>query len=196
MRTRNARVVFVGLAAAAAVVVGSIALRDGPLGGGGASASHDSTLTAAGAGPSTAPAPSIRPLGSMSERLARLPPVAPGELDGILDLGGDDCLLQTIALATLVRTGTPPGLCAAPGGRFAVRLNDLVPRQLDVVDMSGRAAETIAVPDGWDWAGITRQGVVLCQHDDSQLVELDAVTLRPVARLDLAPAVQVFDWHS
>ena len=165
MRAPNVRVVLAGLAAAAVFAGGTFVTRNGPLGARGGAAADAGATTTAGGRDGTAPTTSLVALGTMSDRLARLPPVAPGELAGVLDVGGNGCSQLTIDLGTLARSGTPRDLCAAPGARFGIPLRDVRrdPQQLDVVDLDGRPSETIAVPEGWDWWGVARQGVVFCK---------------------------------
>src|SRR5262249_7830297 len=107
-------------------------------------------------------------LGTLSDRVARLRELAPGELSGVLDLGGNGCSQQTVDLGTLARSTTPRDICAVPGGQFGIRLRDVrrSPRALGVVDLDGRLTETIAIPNGWDWWGVARQGIVMCHEQD------------------------------
>src|SRR4029079_14190609 len=85
MRAPNVRVVLAGLAAAAVLVGGSIATRDGPLGGTDGAGGGAQSASAAQV---TAPTASLAGLGGLVDRLARLPAVAPGELDGVLYIRG------------------------------------------------------------------------------------------------------------
>jgi hypothetical protein len=163
VRAPNVRVVLAGLAAAVVLFGGSIATRDGPLGG--TDGAGDGAQSASSA-QVTAPTASLAGLGSLADRLARLPAVAPGELAGVLYTAG--CPPATLDLDTL-ETATPPGeVCAAPGARFGVRLSDLeeTDRELSVVDLNGRPVETVLAPDGWDVFGLARQGIVFCRADE------------------------------
>ena len=168
MRAPNVRVVLAGLVAAAVFVGGSIATRDGPLGGRAASRSDDGASPATTADGATAPTTSLPALGTLSDRLARLPEVAPGDLAGLLDFGGSGCEQVTLDLATFDVTGTERDVCAVPGAKFGVRLRDVRrnPDELGVVDLEGRPAETVAVPAGWDWWGMARDGIVFCRGSD------------------------------
>ena len=164
MRAPNVRVVLAGLAAAAVLVGGSIATRNGPIGG--TDGAGDEAQTSPD-GQVTAPTASLAGLGSLAERLARLPAVAPGELDGVLYIGGV-CPTAILDLATL-ETATPPGdVCAAPGARFGIRYGDLQGdnRELPVVDLDGKPVETVHAPDGWEYSGLAQQGILFCRGDD------------------------------
>jgi len=163
VRAPNIRVVLAGLAAAAVLAGGSIATRNGPIGGTDGAGDEAQSASAARV---TAPTASLAGLGSLADRLARLPAVAPGELAGVLYIGG--CPTATLDLATL-ETATPPGeVCAAPGARLGIRLSDLQGdnRELPVVDLNGQPVETVHVPDGWDYSGLAQQGIVFCRGDD------------------------------
>ena len=165
MRAPNVRLVLAGLAAAAVFAGASLATRNGPLGGRGGSAARDAALTATG---TTAPTTSLTELGTLSDQLARLPAVAPGDLAGVLDLGGTGCEQLTLDLATFAVTGTPRDVCAAPGARYGVPVRDVrrSPSELAVVDLAGRPAETVPVPAGWDWWGVAPDGLVFCKGSD------------------------------
>jgi hypothetical protein len=164
MRVPSVRVVLAGLAAAAVFVGGSLATRAGPLGGRGAESGGTArSATAVGAPVSTASLPT---LGSISDQFARLPAVAPGELVGVLDVvdtGG--CSPDQVDLGTFERTFTHPDACAAPGAKYGFRGGDFPEDEVDVVDLDGRAVETVAVPSGWSFWGLTREGIVLCIDD-------------------------------
>jgi hypothetical protein len=168
MRVPNVRVVLAGLAAVAVVVGGSIATRDGPLGSRGASPPDDAAASATTSDGAPAPTTSLPALGTLSDRLARLPEVGPGELEGLLDFGGSGCEQVTLDLGTLDVTGTQRDVCAVAGAKFGVRLRDVRrnPDELGVVDLEGRPAETVPVPAGWDWWGVARDGVVFCKGSD------------------------------
>lgn len=160
MRAPSLRVAAIALAAVAVFAGGTLATQDGPMGGDGGSAGGATTSAAASDGV-TSPAP----LGTMSERLARLAPVPPGELAGTLHFADDaGCWQLTIDLATLMRSTPPGGVCFATGGRRGVY--DLYddPRPTRVVDLDGRTTETIAVPDGWGLWTIARDGLVFCNY--------------------------------
>jgi hypothetical protein len=160
MRVPSVRVVLVGLAAAAAFVGGSLATRGGPVGGRGAESGGTArSATAVGAPASTASLPS---LGSFAEQLARLPPVAPGELVGVLDVFADDCSPDQIDLGTFERVSTETETCAAPGAKYGTRGIDDSDTRFEVIDLDGRAVETVAVPSGWFFSGSTRDGIVFC----------------------------------
>jgi hypothetical protein len=162
MRAPNVRVVLAGLAVAVLVVGDSIATRLG----GGTDGGGDVPRTTSAVDGAPAPTTSLSGLGSLADRLARLPAVAPGELAGVLYLAG--CPPATLDLNTL-ETARPPGeVCAAPGARFGVRLSDLQmsDRELPIVDLDGRPAETVRAPDGWDFVDLARQGVVFCRDAD------------------------------
>ena len=116
MRVPSVRVVLAGLAAAAVFVGGSVATRDGPLGGRGAeSGASARSATADGATASTASLPT---LGTFWDQLARLPAVAPGELAGVLDVFADDCSPDRIDLGTFERAVTHTDTCAASGAKL------------------------------------------------------------------------------
>jgi hypothetical protein len=163
MRVPSVRVVLAGLAVAAVFVGGSVARRDGPLGGRGAESGGPArTATADGAPASTASLPT---LGSISDQLARLPAVAPGELAGVLDVSVDHCSSDQVDLGTLERASPPPDTCASPGAKYGYRGGDWPEDQVEVVDLDGRPVETVAVPSGWFFAGVTREGIVFCIED-------------------------------
>jgi len=164
MRVPSVRVVLAGLAAAAVFVGGSLATRDGPLGGRGAESGGTArSATAVGAPVSTASLPT---LGSISDQLARLPAVAPGELVGVLDVvAPGDCSPDQVDLGTFERTVTNPDACAELGAKYGYRGGDFPDDEVDVVDLDGRAVETVAVPSGWHFAGVTREGIVFCIDD-------------------------------
>src|SRR3954462_15926959 len=165
VRAPNVRGVLAGLAAAAVLVGGSIATRNGPLGA--TDGAGDGALSASSA-QVTAPTASLAGLGSLADRLARLPAVAPGELAGVLYIGG--CPTAILDLATL-ETATPPGdVCAPPGARFGLRYGDRQGdnRELPVVDLDGKPVETVQAPDGWDYIGLAQQGILFCRGDDGQ----------------------------
>jgi len=161
MRVPSVRVVLAGLAAAAVFVGGSVVTRDGPLGGGGT----ESGGTARSATGSEAPAPSPPTLGSIDDQLARLPQAAPGDLAGVLDVATDDCSPDQVDLATLERTSKPTGICAAPGAKFGIRDDEVTDDQVIVRDLDGRLVETVAVPSGWFFNGLTRHGIVFCDDE-------------------------------
>src|SRR4051794_17465609 len=168
MRAPGLRVVLIAVAAVAVLAGGSLLTRHGPIGGSDeADGGQAGTATTAGGGATTPPT-SLASLGTMSERLARLPALAPGELHGILDIGGNGCAQETLDLATLVRTQGRRDVCAVPGAGFGIRLRDVRrnPSRLGVVDLAGRPHATIPVPEGWDWWGVARQGVVFCRGSD------------------------------
>ena len=161
MVTRR-RIVVLGLLAVGVAVGWASTLRDD----GGApdqAAAAAPTTTAA----TTAAAP-LAGVGSLRDRLERLPALAPGDLEGILDLGGDGCARERLDLGTLVRTATPRDVCAAEGAKFGVRLRDLRrnPTTLGVIDLDGNFAENVPVPQGWDWWGLTAAGIVFCNGDE------------------------------
>ena len=164
MRVPSVRVVLAGLAAAAVFVGGSLATRAGPLGGRAAESGGPArSATADGA---SAPTASLPTLGSISDQLARLPAVAPGELVGVLDVvDTGDCSPDQVDLGTFERTFTNPDACAAPGAKYGFRGGDYPEDQVDVVDLDGRPVETVAVPSGWYFAGVTREGIVFCIDD-------------------------------
>ena len=164
MRSRNVRVVLAGLAGAAVLAGGTYLTRNGPVGGSTGSPRDDAAGSTTAAG-DAAPTASLPALGTLSDRLARLPEVAPGDLAGLLDFGGSGCEQVTLDLTTFDLTSTPRDVCAVPGGRFGVRLRDVrrSPNELGVVDLAGRPAETVAVPAGWDWWGVARDGLVFCK---------------------------------
>jgi hypothetical protein len=120
------------------------------------------SATADGAPASTASLPT---LGSVSDQLARLPPVAPGELAGVLDVSADHCSPDQVDLGTLERVSTPPDICAAPGATYGFRAGGYPDDQVDVVDLDGRPVEAVAVPSGWYFGGVTREGIVFCIED-------------------------------
>jgi hypothetical protein len=168
MRAPNVRVVLAGLAAAAVFVGGSIATRNGPLGGGtdGGGGLGQATSAVQGA---AAPTTSLAGLGSLADRLARLPAVAPGELAGVLYIAG--CPPTVLDLATLeTRTAPTEKVCAALGARFGIRFSELQAagpfRAIPVVDLNGKPVETVHAPDGWDFFGLARQGLVFCRDAD------------------------------
>jgi hypothetical protein len=163
MRVPSVRVVLAGLAAAAVFVGGSLATRDRPLGGKAESGGTARSATAVGASVSTASLPT---LGSISDQLARLPAVAPGELVGVLDVFAGDCSPDQVDLGTFERASAHTEICAAPGAKYGFRGGDDFPEdQVDVVDLDGRAVETVAVPSGWHLWGVARDGVVFCVDD-------------------------------
>jgi hypothetical protein len=159
MRTPGGRVVLVALAAAGVLVGGKLATRHGPVGGSSAGAAHAARTAAAAA--TSGPAG----LGSLSDRLARLPELRPGELHGTLVVRGDDCSWQRIALATLRSTRSSVAVCAEPGAAFGIPplppantpVNDL-----PVVDLAGRPTEVIHLPRDLDRVMLVREGLVFC----------------------------------
>jgi hypothetical protein len=157
MRAPSLRAALVALAAAAVVAAGTLASREGPIGGGGAErAATTETSSAAGT-------TSRASLGTMSERLARLPAVAPGNLTGLLDFADHDgCWQRTINLATLESGGVPPGICVPVGGSYGQRRPGDDVGGIHIVDRSGRLTETVAPPEGLSLWGVTRGGVVFC----------------------------------
>ncbi len=152
---------LVGLAVAAVLVGGSLATRGGPLGGRGAQRDERARTTTA----NQAPALSLPTLGSVSDQLARLPSVTPGELAGVLGVTARDCSPDQIDLGTLERLAAATDICAAPGAKFGIRDGELSDGQVDVVDLNGRPVETVPVPRGWFIYGLTRQGIALCDDD-------------------------------
>jgi hypothetical protein len=168
MRAPSVRVVLAGLTAAVVFVGGSIATRNGPLGGGGDDVEAGRTTPdAAGA---TAQTTSSTGLGTLSERLARLPSIAPGELAGVLEVRTGECSPATIDLGTLEMSARRADVCAAPGARFGVRLLDIEAdrRNIAVFDLDGRPIETVAVPAGWLFYHFARRGIVLCDDEGRQ----------------------------
>jgi hypothetical protein len=164
MHVPSVRVVLAGLAAAAVFVGGSVATGDGPLGGRGAGSGGTArSATADGATASTASLPT---LGTFWDQLARLPAVAPGELAGVLDVFADDCSPDRIDLGTFERAATHTDTCAAPGAKYGIRSGDEPESQVEVVDLDGRPVETVAVPRGWWFSGVTREGIVFCIDED------------------------------
>ena len=162
MRVPSVRVVLAGLAAAAVFVGGSVATRDGPLGGKAESGETARSATADGVPPSTASLPT---LGSISDQLARLPAVAPGELAGVLDVGAEDCSPDHVDLRTFERASTHADNCAAPGAKFGIRYREVTDDEVIVRDLHGRQADAVAVPSGWFFSGFTREGLVFCIDD-------------------------------
>jgi hypothetical protein len=170
MRARPNRVVLVALAAAGVLVVGSIAIRHGPLAGG-APARHAGTSGAA----ATRPAGASGPLPSLDidAQLRRLPPLARGELAGTLVLSLNNCGRVEIPLATLAETFFHEGVCAVPGARFGVLKADLDATNVagptdsisySVVDLAGREVGRIVPPDGWFPESVSRNGLVFCSN--------------------------------
>jgi hypothetical protein len=104
-------------------------------------------------------------LGSFSDQLARLPAVAPGELAGVLDVYADDCSPDQVDLGTFERASTHTDTCAAPGGKYGFRAGEYPEQQVDVVDLAGRPVESVPVPSGWFFGGLTREGIVFCFDD-------------------------------
>ncbi len=191
MRVPSVRVVLAGLAAAAVFVGGSVATRDGPLGGRGAESGGPApSATADGAPASTASLPT---LGSISDQLARLPAVAPGELAGVLDVSVDHCSPDQVDLGTLERVSTPPGICAAPGAKYGFRAGDYGEDQVHVVDLDGRPVETAVVPSGWFFSGATREGIVFCIEDGGATRARLRRFLGTTTRLPSCPAGQTGD---
>jgi hypothetical protein len=163
MRVPSVRVVLAGLAAAAVFVGGSLATRDGPLGGGGADSGGPArSATAVGAPASTASLPT---LGSFSDQLARLPPVAPGDLAGVLHVFADDCSPDQVDLGTFAWASTDSETCTPPGGKYGARGGEGDDDPVEVIDLDGRPVETVAVPRGWFFARVTRDGLVFCSDD-------------------------------
>lgn len=162
MAVPRRRIALLALLAAGLAVAGAAVARQGAdtVSGLASPATEDAT-TDAGEAVTTAP---LAKLGSIRDRLERLPPIAPGDLEGTLALGGNGCSQQTLELGTLVHSATRREICIAPGGQFGVRLRDLRrnPRDLTIVNAAGRFSERVAVPDGWDWWGITTDGLVFC----------------------------------
>lgn len=192
MRAPSVRVVLAGLAAAAVFVGGSLVTRDGPVAGRGAeNGGSEPSATAVDAPASTA---SLPVLGSYADRLARLPPVAPGELAGVLDVGADDCSPDQVDLGTLERVSTHTDICAAPGAKFGIRNREVTDFQVIVRDLDGRQVEAVAVPSGWFFSGFTRQGIVFCDdrgdaHAHGRLRRF----LGPTTRLPSCPLTQTRD---
>jgi hypothetical protein len=160
MRAPSLRVALAALAAAAAYAGGMWVTRDGPIGGrDGAKSTGTSTVT------KSAPATSQASLATMSERLARLPDVAPGALLGVLHFRGDEgCAGQTVDLATMGWSSPPPGLCVAAGGRFGIRMSELEDeaRRIRVRDLDGRVTEAVTPPEEWGLWGVARDGLIFC----------------------------------
>ena len=188
MRVPSVRVVLAGLAAAAVFVGGSVATRDGPLGGRGAESGGPArSATADGA---TASLPT---LGSVSDQLARLPAVAPGELAGVLDVFAEHCSPDHVDLGTLERVSTPTDICAASGAKYGFRGGDWPENRVDVVDLDGRPVETVAVPSGWDFAGVTREGIVFCIEEEGATRARLRRFLGTTSRLPSCPVGQTGD---
>jgi hypothetical protein len=141
-------------------VGGSLAARDGPLGGG--RAAEKGETGSVPADDSAATTASLPTLGSISDQLARLPPVVPGELAGVLDLGTADCSPDHVDLSTLERASTHADICAAPGAKFGIRKREATDEEVIVRDLDGRRIEAVGVPSGWFFSGFTRQGIVFC----------------------------------
>jgi hypothetical protein len=162
MPTRR-RLVVLGLLAAGIAVAWATTQR-----GDDAEPGQAAAAAAPEAGTTTAETKPLASIGSLRERLERLPEVAPGDLQGTLDLGGNGCSRQALDLGTLARTATPRDVCAAAGAKFGVRLRDLRrnPAKLGVIDTAGNFAENVAVPEGWDWWGLTADGLVFCDGRD------------------------------
>ena len=117
------------------------------------------------------PTTSLPTLGSISDQLARLPPVAPGDLAGVLDVADgpdvadDACAPDQIDLDTLERNATRMDVCAAPGAKFGIRAGrKAAGDHIDILDLDGRRVETVVVPSGWAFAGMTRRGVAWLQR--------------------------------
>jgi hypothetical protein len=159
MRTPGGRVVLVALAAAGVLVAGTLATRHGPIGGGGGDAAHAAS-TAAATGRTTG----LVGLGSLSDRLARLPEVRLGELHGTLLALDDACRSEQLALASLRATIPTEGVCAVPGAAFGISADGdaAPPGALQVLDLHGRPTELIRVPAGMPNIQIRRDGVVFC----------------------------------
>jgi hypothetical protein len=190
MLTRR-RLVVVGLLVVGLAAGWANTLRDGRTAGQAAAAGAppiSGTTTA-----STAPLASI---GSLRDRLRRLPQVAPGDLEGVVDLGGTGCSRQRLDLGTLVLAATPRDICAAPGAKFGVRLRDVRRNltTLGVIDTDGNFAENVAVPEGWEWWGLTADGLVFCDtREDGRLRRFGGgTTSLPSCPLTLAPEGLLF----
>ncbi len=121
-------------------------------------------------------------LGDLDDRLARLPAVAPGELEGRLLLSGLPSCPKEMALDTLAVTpGDADGWCAEVGRRNS----DGFPAAIDFVDMTGAVTRTVEIPEGWDWGQtLADAGVVLCNGSDAGLLAPNA---GPVRRLPSCP---------
>jgi hypothetical protein len=158
MRAPRGRVVLVGLAAVAVLAGGVIATRHGSEGvDAGAEADAAGTPTGTTTGPAG--------LGSLSDRLRRLPELRPGELDGTLRVVAEDCRWQDIPLISLRSTGPSAKVCAAPGAAFGIA--PLVPgdaplRDVRVVDLDGRPSEQFHLPTGARLIELRREGLVFC----------------------------------
>ncbi len=162
MLTRR-RLVVLGLVAAGIAAGWAATSRTGD----GASDQAGAAATPT-AGATTAEVQPLAGIGSLRDRLERLPPLAPGDLEGRVDLGGNGCSRQALNLGTLDRTATRRDVCAAEGAEFGVRLRDLRrnPAKLGVIDTDGNFAEDVTVPAGWDWWGLTADGLVFCKGRD------------------------------
>jgi hypothetical protein len=159
MRTPGGRVVLVALAAAGVLVGGKLATRHGPVGGSSAGAAHAATTAAAAA--TSGPAG----LGSLSDRLARLPELRPGELHGTLvAVGLENCEWELLSLATLHARASATGVCAQPGALYGTQIltGGALPRDLRVLDLDGRQRRVIRVPKDLGAILLGRDGVVVC----------------------------------
>ncbi len=138
----------------------------------------------------TAEVVALQSIGSLRERLERLPEVAPGDLEGIVDLRGTGCSQQRLDLGTLVRTSTRRDVCAAPGAEFGLRLRDVRRRSstLGVIDIDGNFAENVTIPAGWDWWGLTVDGLVFCEGSDNGRLRRFGGGTEPLPACPLAQA--------
>lgn len=107
-----------------------------------------------------------RSIGSISDQLARLPAVRPGQLVGVLDLVGDSCEPTTLDLATFARSESSPDVCRLAGAAFGARMVDVsptgIPLTIAIVDTAGAVRERVKVPAGWPWWRVTAEGIVFC----------------------------------
>ena len=184
---RRRRLVVLGLLAAGIAVAWATAQR-----GDNSEHGHAAAAAAPKPGTTTTEVRALAGIGSLRDRLERLPAVAPGDLEGTIDLGGNGCSRQALNLGTLERTATRRDVCAAEGAKFGVRLRDLRrnPTTLGVIDTDGNFAENVTVPPGWDWWGLTSDGLVFCKGRDGGRLRQFGGGSRPLPSCPLTRATQ------
>jgi len=158
MRAPRGRVVLVGLAAVTVFAGGLFVTRHGPVGDDGADDAHAASTAAA-------TTTGLAGLGSLSDRLARLPEVRPGDLHGtVVSWGRDLCAWEEISLATLQARTPSAGVCTQPGALYGTQVltGGSLPQVLQVLDLEGRQRRVIRVPKNPGAILLARDGVVFC----------------------------------
>ncbi len=158
MRALRTRVAVGALVAVVILAAGSLVPQHGS-----GTATHEPGTT-----PATTAANATRELGSLGDQLRRLPPLAPGDLQGVLYIASSNCTRQAIDLRTLAIRPVagrpcPAGCVTAPRGCVVLRPQGGLGPQILLPD-DPRKVDELLRHQWLDW-GVTPDGRVQCATD-------------------------------